>query len=208
MRMKQELEEDVAGALKIGVGAVHVRDVYGMGTRVVADLDAASQDSRVSSTRAELLAQQLQLMLQKVSAGASRALARGGTSRDLDLGAGVQLLTMDGRTTPVLVGGEARDALSILYRYSFEDMFSPLGELSGAALFTVCVASLGLLLACLYTCLRTLQLRQRDETAVFSPVGYGRVAREDEDLADDQEVKRRPQRKSEKKACVRTLDVD
>ena len=183
--MREELEKDVATALQLSPSAVGVRDVYGLGMYMVLDLKAAVQgEDGTTATKADLLAEQLCLLLQNLGSRSSGGLRKGATSRELDPSAGVQLLTSDGRTTPIHVSREAELRFARLERFSLMDLF-PINDLSGPALFTFQVASIALLAGCVYTCFRQFQMnpmQARSQTSVLSMGGYGRVARDD-DLA-------------------------
>ena len=189
--LRQELEDDVRLGLHLPAGAVHVQDVFGSGIYFILDLHAASQGDNAVVSSAALLAQQLQLLVQGIAARSSSGLSAGFAAGGLDPDAGVQMVTSDGRVTPVLVGAEAERTLAALHRFSFSDL-APLGEMSFASGFTLAVGGAVACFVCAYSCYRQLSLVRQTQVVAS---GYGRVAAEEvEESPNPQTVSRKPKK--------------
>ena len=158
--MRQQVEDDIEHALKVGRGTIDVQDVFGSNRYVVIDVhDTASQNGGKSPVAAALLAEQLQLLVQDI--GGTSPLRDGSVTRGLDPQAGVQLLLTDGRVTPVRPNSAARDAVYYLPRAKQAD--NPLGA---AGPITVVLTTVTVLGACVLSAMRS-------RAAMMQ---YGRVA--------------------------------
>ena len=176
--MRADLAFDLTRALSVELSSVDVRDVFGGGMYIVIDLHPAEQAEGEPVTSSELLAQQLQLLVRGVtSLGGGGLLRKGKVSNELDPAAGVQLLTQDGRLTPIHVSREAEQKFRLLTRFTFASLVP---ELSETMQFVLSVAALFLIAGCAMTCARHASLvRQAENVAA----GYGRVAPDEDATA-------------------------
>ena len=146
LQMQREVASDVANVLHVPQDTVQVQDVYGAGRYIIIELSGAVQAGINAPTSAGMLAQQLSLLAHQLAEGQSGGLRSGLVTRDLDGTLGVQLLTVDGQQTPLLISEQARAMLEQLPRYygtADEDLL-----LTQSRTITVAITLLAVIVAC------------------------------------------------------------
>ena len=175
LQTKLDVAEDIARALSIPIEAVQVLDIYGAGQYIVVELRDAIQGKSDSTSGASLLAQQLGLLGQQLARGETWGLSAGKVTHELDGGTGVQLLTPDGRLTPILVSEAATAALERLPR-----VYGPSGAgdtlLSSAKQITLAAVMFLIAAACVHGVYHHSNLMEQHRAATM---GYADVSREE-----------------------------
>ena len=150
MQMSLDAAADMANALRLDDGgeSIIVREVYGAGRYIIADVSSAAQEGMGQRTSAALLVQQLALMAQEAT-GAGWGLRAGVATKEVDA---ISMLVEDGSVwTSIRAGNDARDRLDNLARWYGAGGGSATGDggpLEQARRFVTLVVVCGMLWFC------------------------------------------------------------